>query len=189
LKLSEGVTYDALKDQFEAEITANINANEDTSTKHSTIGEIKIDFVNADDRFNGCWSKQADIPINAQDEVYKQVQGWLNEKIIEELIDLKRWNKRPITGLFNTNGFLTFSGKWRFVHNFAPINRLIKGDINDLPFIDTIFRTIGNAECCYFTKIDLRSAYLQVLLREADRDITVFTVGNRRFRFITAIRP
>jgi transposase InsO family protein len=75
---------------------------------------------------------------------------------------------------------------YALLHCSYAINKLIKNDTNDLPSIDTIFRTIGNAQAKYYTKIDLKSAYLQIPLRKRDRDITAFTIGNRRFRFITA---
>jgi transposase InsO family protein len=188
LKNNDGVVFHDTKESFEKEIQESLTKNEATSTKHSTLCKISIEFENEEDRKRGCWSKQIPIPVNAQEEVLKQVEQWLKENIIEEILDLKhswKYNKHG-NGLFNTNGFLTFSGKWRFVHNFVPINKLIKNDTNDLPSIDTIFRTIGSSGAMYFTKIDLRSAYLQILLRKRDRDITAFTIGNRRFRFVTA---
>jgi hypothetical protein len=67
------------------------------------------------------------------------------------------------------------SDKVRIVHDFVHINALIKSDINNVPLIEEAFVKVVKANLIIFSKIDLRSIYLQILLRECDCPITVFT--------------
>lgn len=172
-------------DELYVRIVPNIKANQDTIDKHSTIGEIKIEFYDEKSRRSGSYVKQMHMEVEVQREYTKMITEWLKEKIIEEQIDLKK-RQGDKCGLFNTNCFRIWSNKWRFVHNFVPVNKLIKDDTNDVPGIDTVFQMVGNSGATIFSKIDLKSAYLQIPLREKDRPITAFKCGSKRYRFITA---
>jgi hypothetical protein len=183
-----GIIFHHHSEQFMTQIDDCIVRNEATQGTHSTIGEIEINFVDENNRKLGSWSRQMKIPAAAEEEVRKTIQKWKDEGIIEEFIDLKcrQTPDDQLTGPFNTNGFLTFSGKWRFVHNFKPINGLIVDDTNDIPAIDYVFERVASSGAVIFSRIDLRSAYLQIPLRRSDRNVTAFTVWNKRYRFVTA---
>jgi hypothetical protein len=67
-----------------------------------------------------------------------QVKEWCEQNICEE-ITRKILDDSPDTDLFNINYFLIFNEKWCFVHNFVPINRMIRGDTNNILNIKSIF--------------------------------------------------
>lgn len=104
---------------------------------------------------------------------------------MEEIIDLPK-NNDGATGDFNINCFLVYSGKLRFVHNFVPVNQNVQDDTGDVPGIDVAFRRIAHAGPVIFSKLDLKSAYLQIQLRHKDRSVCAFTCDVKRYRFITA---
>jgi hypothetical protein len=66
------------------------------------------------------------------------------------------------------------------------INGKIKSDMNFIPGINKLFKTVSRIKPKIYLKIDLRSAYLQVLLQQEDRHVTAFMCGNKRYQFITA---
>jgi hypothetical protein len=158
--------------------------NEAINGIHSTLTTISITFVDENDRAFGSWSRQIQIPHDVAVSFEVQVKEWCEQNICEE-ITREMLDDSPGTGLFNTNCFLTFSGKWCFVHNFVPINRMIRGDTNDIPNIESIFHRIALSQAKIFSKIDLKSAYLQIPLNKSDRNITSFMCGNKRYRFQT----
>jgi hypothetical protein len=184
----EGLIFHSRMEELVQLLSKELEANADTDSKHSTLGEICINFIDERNRKLGSWTRQMKIPVAAEEEVKKIIAKWIDEGIIEPMIDLQSHQDIGDQGVgpFNTNGFLTFSGKWRFVHNFKPINSLIEDDTNDVPSIDYVFDQIAKSEAVIFSRIDLRSAYLQIPLRRQDRNITAFTVWNKRFRFVTA---
>lgn len=124
-----------------------IKRNEATHNMVSTVGEIAIEFNMEEDRKRGSWSRQMPIPADVGENFMKQVLDWVSEGICEEQIELDAYRtaEEKNMGLFNTNCFLVYSGKWRFVHNFVPINKRIKNDTNDLPGIDQTFKTISES--------------------------------------------
>jgi len=74
----------------------------------------------------------------------------------------------------------------RSVHDFIHINEMSTDDTNDVPSTDYGFSVISKKGARIYSKIDLRSAYLQILLRQCDRSITAFTFKGVRYRFVTA---
>jgi hypothetical protein len=90
-------------------------------------------------------------------------------------------------GHFNTRAIgVKSGGKKRIVYDFVHINHLLESDTNNVPAVDEAFIEIAKANPNVFSKIDLRSAYLQIPLRECDRPITAFTCKRVRYRFVTA---
>lgn len=189
LKESNGIEYHMDHAKLIQDIEAEIALNLETENKHSTIGEIPIVFENKESARRGSWQQQHRMPETTQSKYELQVKEWLEKRIIEEQEDLrqpeldKNGNK---IGRFNTRTFTVFSGKMRFVNDFVHINNLIMSDTNEVPSIDDAFLEIAKGQPIIYSKLDLRSAYLQVPLRSSDRYITAFTCGRKRYRFITA---
>lgn len=112
----------------------------------------------------------------------------MEAKIVEEQFDNAEQLEDEhgyTAGLFNTRSIAVVSNKLRFVQDFVHVNKLIKEDTNEVPSNDEAFQRIARARPTIFSKIDLKNAFLQVLLRECDRPITSFTCGARRYRFLT----
>ena len=63
-------------------------------------------------------------------------------------------------------------GSKRFCVDFLKLNQITKHISYPLPVIDDILALLGKAK--YFTSLDLKSGYWQVLMNEADREKTAF---------------
>jgi hypothetical protein len=74
------------------------------------------------------------------------------------------------------------NGAYRFCIDFRKINQVSKRDAYPLPYVNSILTRLHNAR--YFFSIDVKSAYWQIPLSEASKEITAFTVpGKGLFQF------
>jgi hypothetical protein len=74
------------------------------------------------------------------------------------------------------------NGAYRFCIDFRKINQVSKRDAYPLPYVNSILTRLHNAR--YFSSIDVKSAYWQIPLSEASKEITAFTVpGKGLFQF------
>lgn len=60
----------------------------------------------------------------------------------------------------------------RLVIDYRGLNKLLKQNAMSLPHIDELFARLGKAK--YFTKLDCKHSYHQLLVREASRKLTAF---------------
>src|SRR5215217_6220116 len=60
----------------------------------------------------------------------------------------------------------------RLVIDYRGLNKLLKQNAMSLPHIDELLARLGKAK--YFTKLDCKHSYHQLLVREADRKLTAF---------------
>ncbi|KAL0492064.1 hypothetical protein AKO1_000939, partial [Acrasis kona] len=187
---SDGIEYHPDHAVLVPKIQSMIDENLATADTHSTIGEIPIIFLDPKSRSEQCYSAQHRMSESEAIGYKNQITDWLNRGIIEKFDELKPADTDPDNipaGLFNTQSFPIKSGsKTRYVQNFVPINKLIRDDTNVVPSIDEAFQAISLVEPTIYSKLDLRSAYLQVPLRECDRSITAITCDRERYRFVTA---
>lgn len=176
-------------ESLRARIEENLERNANTAAQHCTLPPIPILFKDPKVRATRSWDRQFPLPHDTQVKYEAQIQDWLRENILEEHFDNA---PQPMdehgypAGQFNTRTFTVMSNKLRFVQDFVHLNRLIEDDTNDVPSTDVAFQRISRIRPAIFSKIDLRSAYLQMPLRECDRPLTAITCGNRRYRFVTA---
>lgn len=180
----EGIQLHPLYQELMQRVQTAVEDNLRTSALHSTIGEITIDFENPSMRQGNIWNPQIPMAGKTFELFQQQVKEWMDDRIVEEMSDLPEDNDG--CGTFNINCFPVYSNKLRFVHNFVPVNKLIKSDTCDVPGIDATFLKLSSGKSIIYTKLDLKSAYLQIPLRKQDRSICAFTCGSKRYRFITA---
>ncbi len=72
-------------------------------------------------------------------------------------------------------------GSKRFCVDFRALNKVTKANSYPLPVIDDILALLGNAK--YFTSLDLKSGYWQVLMEESDKEKTAFACHRGLYQF------
>ena len=71
---------------------------------------------------------------------------------------------------------------YRFYLDFRKVNKITKKDLYPIPSMNEILVTLRSAK--FIEKIDLKSAYLQISLKENSKTITAFTVpGKGMYQF------
>ena len=65
--------------------------------------------------------------------------------------------------------------------DFRKLNKITKLNSYPLPLIDDMLALLGNAK--YFTSLDLKTGYWQVLMDQADKEKTAFTCHRGLFQF------
>jgi len=76
------------------------------------------------------------------------------------------------------------TGEWtdkRCCQDFRQVNECMQVDRYRLPLADEIFDAIG--DCCVFSKIDARSGFWQIPIRQEDRALTAFWWRGKLFEF------
>ncbi|KAJ9528088.1 hypothetical protein QJQ45_005816 [Haematococcus lacustris] len=75
-------------------------------------------------------------------------------------------------------------GQWtekRFAIDYRQLNTVTKPDIYGLPRSDEMFSELGDS--CFFSKLDMRSGFFQLIIAPADRIKTAFWCGNKLYQF------
>jgi hypothetical protein len=72
-------------------------------------------------------------------------------------------------------------GSKRFCVDFRQLNKITKTNSWPLPLIDDLLDQLGKAK--YFTSLDLKSGYWQVLMEEKDKEKTAFVCHRGLFEF------
>ena len=106
--------------------------------------------------------------------VYEEVRLHLKEMLEADAI-------RPSQSPYPSNVVLVRKkdGSLRFCIDFRKLNSRTVRDAYTLPRIDDTIDTLIGSK--YFLKLDLRSEYWQVEVKEEDKYKTAFTVGNMGF--------
>ncbi|KAE9226437.1 hypothetical protein PF004_g11636 [Phytophthora fragariae] len=73
-------------------------------------------------------------------------------------------------------------GEIRFCVDYRALNKVTKKDVYPLPRIDETLEALGGA--LWFSTLDLKAGYWQILVAPDDRDKTVFTTKNCLYRFV-----
>lgn len=72
-------------------------------------------------------------------------------------------------------------GDTHFCIDLREPNKAIGIDAFPLPYVDDLLQMLNDAS--YFSKLNLRSAHYQLLLRESSTDLTTFITHEGLFRF------
>lgn len=128
-----------------------------------------------------------DIPINVkqyrypqllQNEIEKQVQQMLKDKIIEE-------SDSPYNSLLwivKTKTVAEFEErKWRLVIDFRELNNKTINDTYPIPNISEIIDPLDGSN--YFSVLDLACGFHQIPMREKDKPKTAFSTPFEHYQF------
>lgn len=112
------------------------------------------------------------IPFALEQQVENEIANLIKQDIIEE-IDHSSFLS-PIVVVPKGDGI-------RLCVDYKRINKHIIIDQHPLPTADEIFAKLSGAK--FFSKLDLKSAYHQLMIREDSRDLTAFTCHLGLFRY------
>lgn len=70
----------------------------------------------------------------------------------------------------------------RLVVDFRKLNEIIEFQTFPIPLIDNILDGLGG--CSFFTTLDIKGAFHQIVLDDSSRDYTAFTAGNFQYRWV-----
>lgn len=116
--------------------------------------------------------RQYRTPLNNRKIIDQAVDEMLEAKIIER--SKSPWSF-PVVIVDKKDG------SKRFCVDFRALNKITKANSYPLPLIDDILALLGKAK--YFSSLDLKSGYWQVLVEDNDREKTAFTCHRGLFQF------
>jgi Reverse transcriptase (RNA-dependent DNA polymerase)/Aspartyl protease/Zinc knuckle len=125
--------------------------------------------------------KQYNIPVHYRESVTKQVNTWINNKVIEEVDSSVEWNL-PLLAVKKPGKDGQPDGV-RVCIDARELNKLLidKKDTK-LPLIRDILDQIG--PCNFYSLIDLADAYHQFNIKKEDRKKCSFTWNGKHYSFI-----
>jgi hypothetical protein len=120
--------------------------------------------------------KQYRLPQSQKSEVDKQIQGMIEDGIIEEARSAWSSPLLLVPKKVDTNGIK----KWRIVIDYRKLNEKIQDDKFPLPNIAEILESLSGS--VYFYHLDLYQGYYQLGLNKESRQYTAFTTNKNQYQ-------
>ncbi|KAG0440449.1 Transposon Tf2-9 polyprotein [Dictyocoela muelleri] len=113
------------------------------------------------------------MPLNMRERVWSEIQKLEENKIL-----------RPSNSSYCSPCFpiLKKNGDIRLVIDYRQLNKITEADYYIFPKISDIFNKLHGMK--YFSKIDLKSGYYQILMSEPSIKYTAFVIENKKFEWL-----
>lgn len=143
-------------------------ANKDSELGHTDTVKMKIDTGNSE-------------PIKLRPYRTPLKNREVIDKAIDEMLDANVIRRSRSPWSFPVVIVDKKDGSKRFCVDFRKLNQTTKKNSYPLPLIDDILALLGNAK--FFSSLDLKSGYWQVLMDERDKEKTAFACHRGLFEF------
>jgi hypothetical protein len=112
-------------------------------------------------------------PFSQKNEIEKMVQELLNAGVIH-----------PSTSPYSSSVFMVLKKEvsWRMCPDFRALDKLTIKDKFSIPVIDDLLDELSGTQ--FFTKLDLRSSYHQIHMKEADIPNMTFSTHEGHYEFL-----
>jgi hypothetical protein len=131
-----------------------------------------------------CWIGQYKLSQHELELVDEEMKSLIKNKVIERSYSNHGFNSSVMTVKKGNGGLI------RMCIDFRLVNKIIEDTPNWIPNIKDIFENIFKVGGCnYFSRLDLKSAYNQILINPSHRYLTTFSNPNQlnkleQFQFI-----
>ena len=147
---------------------ADLFAKTDADLGHTDTVRMKIDTG-------------SNLPIKMRPYRVQLNNRKVIDKAVDEMLEAKIISRSRSEWSFPVVIVDKKDGSKRFCVDFRKLNKITKLNSYPLPVIDDILALLGKAR--YFSSLDLKSGYWQVLMDETDKEKTAFTCHRGLFEF------
>ena len=147
------------------------------STGDTDVGEYKLNKAKL--KFKAGRTDPVYVPVR---RVPMELRSWLKKRLdeMEEANIIQKSDGSP----YNSPLFLVKkqNGKWREVNDFRHLNDRLEDNHYPLPHLRDLLDELNGSK--YFSSIDLRSGYFNIVLEEESRRCTAFNANGQTYEYL-----